>query len=67
MKLLKYISLLAASGLIYVFYNALNYANHVKQSRQEKTTLSAKLNNPGTESYSVIYDVLITLIPSLEH
>jgi hypothetical protein len=51
MKLLKYISLLAAGGLIYVFYNALAYASHVKQSCQEKPILSAKLNNPPTESY----------------
>ena len=67
MNLLKYISLLTVGGLIYVFYNVLAYASYVKQFRQEKITLSIKLNNPDPESYPVIYDVLILLIPSLEY
>jgi hypothetical protein len=67
MNLLKYISLLVAGGLIYVFYNALAYASYVKQSRQEKIALSVKLNNPVPESYPIIYDVLITIIPTLKY
>jgi hypothetical protein len=67
MKFLKYISLLAVGGLIYIFYNALAYASYVKQFRQEKITLSVKLNIPAPEPYPVIYDVLITLIPTLKY
>jgi hypothetical protein len=66
MKLLKYISLLAAGGLIYILYNALAYANYAKQSRQEKTTFSVRSNSPVPEPYPVIYDVLSTLIPALK-
>ena len=67
MKILRYISLLVAGGLIYVFYNALAYASYVKQSRQEKITFSVRLHNPVPESYPIIYDVLITLIPALKY
>lgn len=67
MKLLKYISLLAAGGLIYIFYTTLTSANRGNQSRQEKNTPFTKLNNPDSESYPIIYEVLVTLIPSLEY
>jgi hypothetical protein len=67
MRLLKYISLLAAGGLIYILYNTLTSANCVNQSRQEKIIPSTTLNSVIHESYPVIYDIVITLIPSLEY
>lgn len=66
MKLLKYISLLVAGGLIYILYNALAYANSVNQSRQEKTSFSVRLSSPVPEPYPVIYDVLNTFVPALK-
>jgi hypothetical protein len=67
MKLLKYISLLVAGGLIYFIYNTQTAANYVNQFRQEKITPSTTLNSVIYESYPIIYDIVITLIPSLEY
>lgn len=67
MKFLKYISLLAAGGLIYLLYNALNTETCSIQACQEQTTSSPNIYSPGFESCPVLYDVLTTLIPDLKY
>lgn len=67
MKFLKYMSLLAAGGLIYLLYNALRVETSRNLSRQEKITSPAKPNKPAPESYPLIYDVITTLIPALKY
>ena len=67
MKSLKYISLLAVGGLIYILCNHLTAANGVTQSRQVQNTPSATLNSIAAESYPLIYDVITTLIPAIKY